>query len=75
MSTSGASGPATSSDRPSSPWPRRIALIVVAAIIVAILIGAIGVGYVLFRPPGPPPVGSETLVIPPEAVSTTVPSP
>ena len=65
MSTSGSSG----------PWPRRIAAIVVIAVIVAVLVGAVGVGYVLFRPAGPPPVGAETLVIPAGAVSTATPSP
>jgi hypothetical protein len=59
----------------ANPWPRRIVAVIVVAVLVAVLIGAIGVGYVLFRPAGPPPVGAETLVIPAGAFSSAAPSP
>jgi hypothetical protein len=70
-----ASGQSTPGQRATGPWPRRIAYAIAIAIVVATLVGAIGIGYVFFRPAGPPPVGSESLVIPAGAVSTATPAP
>jgi hypothetical protein len=74
MSTPSASSTPSPGDGGSSPWPRRVAVIIVAAILVAVLAGAVGVGYVFLRPAGPPPVESQTLVIPADA-GTATPSP
>ncbi len=64
-------------DEDGLPWIRTTLL---ALVVAALILGGLGVWYVLFRPPGPPPIGTGAPVIPgssatSSAAASTNPSP
>lgn len=56
--------PQGSQDERRSRRSRWVAIVIAAAVVLGVLALALAIGYIFFRPAGPPAVGTEAPVIP-----------